>query len=382
MNYVFNKKIRNKFLQRFLVLALTALLILPLSVFVLKPRAVSPMEYTVSKVSGKAGDTVEVSVNISPNSEVGAMSFDLSYDKSKLKYEKNEYNTTTGAMITVNPDYKAGFRLVLIHAGGLSFGGPLLTVEFKILPGWSGKTDLKLSVEENYHYKSYDEVPFTVKNGSVSVSGGTGDTTTTQRPTTTKPTTTKPTTTKPTTTKPTTTKPAATKPTSPETVTTKGEKASQKDSQAFEWVTVPDSILDKIFPDKAKPKPTDSPETHTQADKNIKTTIDKDEEGKGKPLLNEEEKQELIEYLEKESIPVSIADDGSIYIQEEGEGTEPESTTEPSGDSSLVGDESDADSNEPGRSTQGYKLAAVFAAISVLASLIAVSILLKKRKSA
>lgn len=358
-------------------LALSFVIFASVFSFAFSVRAVSPMEYTVSKVSGKAGDTVEVSVSISPNSEVGAMRFDLSYDKTKLQYKKNEYSKTTGAMITVNPDYIAGFRLVLVHADGLSFGGSLLTLEFEILAGWSGMTDLKLSVEENYHYKSYNAVPFTVKNGSVSVSGGTGYTTTTERPTTTKPTTTKPTTTK----SVTTTKPTATvKP----VTTTKQDSKNETEKQTTNWVTVPDWIIDQVLSPTTKPS---KPETSKQDTSNEKSTVSSpssSSDGTGQITpertgLSDEEKELVLEHFSKESIPVSIGDDGSIYIQDT---TEPLTGSEPAGDelSDTAVDESEKDS--VGKSPSKIKIvfALILAILSIFASFFAIVINLKKRR--
>ena len=220
-------------------------------------------------------------------------------------------------------------------------------------------------------------MPFTVKNGSVSVSGGTGDTGT-ERPTTTNPvTTTKPTSTKlVTTTKPTTTIKSVT--------TTKKDSKNETEKQTISWVTVPDSIIDQVLSPTTKPSKPETSKQDANTEKSTGSASTSSTAGTGQVTpgrtgLSDEEKELVLEYFSKESIPVSIGDDGSIYIQDT---TEPLTGSEPAGDelSDTAVDESEKDS--VGKSPSKIKIvfALILAILSIFASFFAIVINLKKRR--
>lgn len=315
-----------------------------------RANAAGSVSYTVSSASGAAGDIVAVTVSISPNSEVGAMTFDLSYDKSKLSVVEAKEVKGTGGSVAVNKDHANGIRFVLVHATGLSYGGTLLTVEFKILAGWSGNTDLKLKVSENAHFETYKEIPYTVKNGKVSVIGGPATTESSQPTSTTKPSTTV------------TTRPGSTIGT---TVGTTKPQQTQKEPDITQWITVPDSIIDDIFSSTTRPSKQE--------------TTNKDIPGR--TGLSDEEKELVLDHFSKESIPVSIGDDGSIYIPAT---TEPKDSTE----SELAGDEisngttgkTDTDTVTKTPSKAKIVIAIILAIVSIIASLFAIIVNLKKRR--
>lgn len=179
----------------FSVLLCTFLLcaMLPVSVSAEGGAAVS-----IGSASGKAGDTVTVSVNLNQNPGVIAMSLNVGYDANQLELVKvNNAGVLNGYS---SPDAYGGGSYTLNWEDGLSTTnnnatGTIATMTFKLKENCD---KANISVSGVGH--DADVKP-------VTVSGSSGTITNTNPTTTTKPTTQKETTTKKvTTTKPTTTK--------------------------------------------------------------------------------------------------------------------------------------------------------------------------------
>lgn len=168
----------------------------------------SAVELTVSSASGKAGDEVKVSINISSNSMLGAAEIMLIYDTSKLTYKSyKQGEAASGSMAAVNPDYKTegNFKTIFdafVNADGLNAGGSLLDISFTIKSGWSGATPLVLITKDFVDPIKYKSIAHKTTNGNITVDTLTTDvvtsaaTTGTSTETPTSTTTTKPSTTR------------------------------------------------------------------------------------------------------------------------------------------------------------------------------------------
>lgn len=178
--------------------------VLALSSLVFSVSAADNAVVSIGNASGKAGETVTVSVDLSQNPGVIAMELNVAFDSSKLELvsasdtgKLNGYGSSS--------TYE-GSAYTLYWEDGIattnnSATGTIATMTFRLKEDCD-KADVSISGT------GYDTDLNTV---NVSASGGTiTNTQATTAPTTTKPTTTKPTTTKPSTTKPTTTKKAST----------------------------------------------------------------------------------------------------------------------------------------------------------------------------
>ena len=141
----------------------------------LHSTAAPAVALTVSDVSGKAGDEVTVSVNISPNSKLGAASILLKYDASKLDYERHaDGPAAKGGMAVVNPDYKTdgNFKTIIdafIHTTGITAGGSLVDITFTIKSDWTGETQLELATTEFIDSVEYKKIVHTTTDGSITV---------------------------------------------------------------------------------------------------------------------------------------------------------------------------------------------------------------------
>ncbi len=110
-----------------------AVLILTMYVLALPVSAASPtLSVGANTYQVNQGDVITVSVNLSANSNLGTLDFDLTYNTEEFEFVTGS-NAVLGSMdAVVNP--KAGRILYRgATAGAVTAGGPILTVKFKVL---------------------------------------------------------------------------------------------------------------------------------------------------------------------------------------------------------------------------------------------------------
>lgn len=123
---------------------------------------------TVGSVSGEAGKTVQVPVEISGNP--GAMGFFLqfNYDSEALEYISFE----KGGLLTdcEISEEDGSLKLISVEDGDVEKDGALVYLTFKIRDGASGDSEIELICEEN-SVCNYDEESVAVNavNGKISV---------------------------------------------------------------------------------------------------------------------------------------------------------------------------------------------------------------------
>ena len=325
----------------------------------LSSKAASPVQLTVTSASGRAGDDVTVSINISANSNLGTAEFLLKYDTTKLTYKSRTFGPAQGQMNGFNEDYqKAGNTVnsktiyyAPIHMDGITTGGSMVDLVFTIQPGWSGTTAITMTVDGFVDPIKYETIEHNIINGSVSV--GTASTTTspaTSAPATTKPASTVPTTAKPATSAPATTKPAFTAATTT-SLTSPGAETTVVSTSAGQTTTAP------------VPVPIEE----------IKEVLGPDAENWDNDFatLNEEQKVKIIEHFADQGKPVEITPDGVYYI----ETTTPETTV--------------AESTNPDDNTIGSRLTSntkktivIFLIAFILAVSCIVAYVCRKKKAA
>lgn len=153
---------------------------------------------SVASASGKTGETVTVSVDLSQNPGIIAMELNVSFDSSKLELvsasdagKLNGYGSS--------PSYEGGAYTLYWEDGTAtannSATGTIATMTFKLKEGCDKAT---VSISGNGYDTDLNTISVSASSSTIS---NTSSTTATTAPSTTKPTTTKPTTTKPTTTK-------------------------------------------------------------------------------------------------------------------------------------------------------------------------------------
>lgn len=137
---------------------------------------IKPVELTLGNLTAKAGDTIEIVLDISENSEIGSLECNLEYDKSKMSIIKytmgkalvNHFMETGSVMFEPNGD-KIGF----ITNERLKHGGEFAKITFKVNESLSGKEEIKITKAylKQYNEKNedlHDVIP-TINNGSITV---------------------------------------------------------------------------------------------------------------------------------------------------------------------------------------------------------------------
>jgi hypothetical protein len=160
-----------KKLTAFILLAVMLLQTLPVIAF----ASVGAMKLTVSSVNGIAGDTVEVTVDISNNPGIASLVFNVEYD-SALTLKGVEFNSAFGPYVTTPPTYTNPQTVTLISPlQDVSVNGTLATFTFEI---GANVTDgyeayVNVSFAEKNIFNSENELVATVaENGKVSVFRG------------------------------------------------------------------------------------------------------------------------------------------------------------------------------------------------------------------
>lgn len=160
-----------KKLTAFILLAVMLLQTLPVIAF----ASVGAMKLTVSSVNGIAGDTVEVTVDISNNPGIASLVFNVEYD-SALTLKGVEFNSAFGPYVTTPPTYTNPQTVTLISPlQDVSVNGTLATFTFEV---GANVTDgyeayVNVSFAEKNIFNSENELVATVaENGKVSVFRG------------------------------------------------------------------------------------------------------------------------------------------------------------------------------------------------------------------
>ena len=160
-----------KKLTAFILLAVMLLQMIPVVAF----ASSGAMKLTVSSVNGIAGDTVEVTVDISNNPGIASLVFNVEYD-SALTLKGVEFNSAFGPYVTTPPTYTNPQTVTLISPlQDVSVNGTLATFTFEI---GANVTDgyeayVNVSFAEKNIFNSENELVATVaENGKVSVFRG------------------------------------------------------------------------------------------------------------------------------------------------------------------------------------------------------------------
>lgn len=162
--------------KRFASFLMAVILLICASVAPLSAKAASPVSLTVNNVTAAAGADVVISISISANSGLATGTFLLKYDTAKLTYISKTFGPAKGELNGFNENYlnTGDIRTIYyapVHTEGITAGGSMLNITFNVKTGWTGSTPLTLTVED-FVNSTYNEIPKTITNGSVTVPAG------------------------------------------------------------------------------------------------------------------------------------------------------------------------------------------------------------------
>ena len=159
--------------KKLFAMLLTLLMVIVIATPLMIASAEGTVLFTVSNVQGEIGDQVNVTVDISANSDIGALTIDLCYDKTMLDLISSQSGATlsvANSITDVVPNEDEGkVRLTYINMDGLNGSGTILNVTFTILSGATGTIPLTLDVTEITDTTATDSLVYDITDGSVEV---------------------------------------------------------------------------------------------------------------------------------------------------------------------------------------------------------------------
>lgn len=160
-----------KKLTAVILLAVMLLQTLPVIAF----ASVGAMKLTVSSVTGIAGESVEVTIDISNNPGIASLVFDVEYD-SALTLTNVEFSNSFGPYVTTPPTYTNPQKVTLISPlQDVKANGMLATLTFKIAENVADEYEAYVNVSysaSKIFNSEGDPVATVSENGKVSVFRG------------------------------------------------------------------------------------------------------------------------------------------------------------------------------------------------------------------
>ena len=158
----------------FTALILVTILFIPV-------HAVNTGSIAVSSASGKAGDTVEIKLDLSANPGVVALRLFVSYDSSRLKLLSVTDGKLLGTATGIFGNDISAVPYTLMWEDGLSAvnhtsNGTLAEIKFKITDNApTGSTSVMVSYDQASTFdKDLKDIPVQITNGNVAVTGTDG----------------------------------------------------------------------------------------------------------------------------------------------------------------------------------------------------------------
>ncbi len=139
----------------------------------------NPVAFSLTATNGEVGDTVTVSMNISPESYFTNATFYLYYDTDAMEYVSDDLGSASprGAMYMSNNFVDKGFlKAVYVTVSGIKNGGELVVFTFKVLKKTPAAFSLKM--DECAGVEADDTTEFDlvyVLEGCIANDDGTGE---------------------------------------------------------------------------------------------------------------------------------------------------------------------------------------------------------------
>lgn len=163
----------NRYFNRILsfVLALTVSLGL---LTIASSAAAKKMSIVVDTVSAKPGETVSVKISLKDNPGLASLKISVNYD-NKLALTKVDLSSDFGSYITTPTPYKNPQTISMISPlKDVKLSGVFATLTFKVATGISDTYKAKIWLQydaDDVFNSDYNNVPFTVVDGCVTVTG-------------------------------------------------------------------------------------------------------------------------------------------------------------------------------------------------------------------
>ncbi len=153
--------------MRKILLITSTLIFLSLSI-----AGANALTISIPDVTGNAGKTVTVPVNIEDASDVGSVELAIVYNSSLLSIKKVEKGSLLKGLISYNDTEEGIVAINLVDSNGINGDGEIIKVTFDVIGAENQNTTLLIQNARAYDVNTYTELPVETINGVLMISAG------------------------------------------------------------------------------------------------------------------------------------------------------------------------------------------------------------------
>lgn len=153
---------------------MTKLILYILAAMILvSPAFAANAELSVGDVSGGAGSSVEIPLNLKSSVSIGSIDAVVSYDANVLQLESVEKGSLTGnSMIDYNVNTLGKVSIAIADSAGVNGEGSAAMLKFKVLGKEGDRSAINIESAGANEAATLIDVRLDTRAGSLSVSGG------------------------------------------------------------------------------------------------------------------------------------------------------------------------------------------------------------------
>lgn len=137
------------------------------------PAFAANAELSVGDVSGGAGSSVEIPLNLKSSVSIGSIDAVFSYDANILQLESVEKGSLSGnSMIDYNTKTPGSVAIAMADSGGVKGEGSVAVLKFKVLGKEGDRSAITITSASANEAATLIDVRLDTRAGSFSVSGG------------------------------------------------------------------------------------------------------------------------------------------------------------------------------------------------------------------
>ena len=137
------------------------------------PAFAANAELFVSDVSGSAGSSVEIPINLKSSAGIGSIDAVVSYDASVLQLDSVEKGSLTGnSMIDYNTNTQGRVSLAMADSQGMKGEGSVAVLKFKVLGKEGDKSAINIESASANDAATLIDVRLDTKAGSFNATSG------------------------------------------------------------------------------------------------------------------------------------------------------------------------------------------------------------------
>lgn len=143
------------------------------AMMLVSPAFAANAELSVGDVSGGAGSSVEIPLNLKSSASIGSIDAVVSYDANVLQLDSVEKGSLSGnSMIDYNDKTPGSVTIAMADSGGVKGEGSVAVLKFKVLGKEGDRSAITITSASANEAATLIDVRLDTRAGSFSVSGG------------------------------------------------------------------------------------------------------------------------------------------------------------------------------------------------------------------